>query len=120
MKLSTLTDWIRGRSNGSPPVGTTHVLAHLPSFLLGPPGCGDVGWWEIQTLANHEAGTPASDSPDLDGPAAMDAMDLCSFAGDALGCTLTFTRFDVEIWSPSDATWVTEPAYYLIPSGGDR
>lgn len=123
MSLRTLSaKFIRGRTNGAPPAGATHVLQHVPSWLLEPTDPEGCGFWELRTLAEHYSGAVPSLPDGPDGPPDAGREELAGFAAGVLGFPVTLSRFDVEIRAAGRRLggWEAEPAYYIIPAGGDR
>jgi hypothetical protein len=106
---------IRVRRDPRTPRGTTHVLQHYPAVLIVPDYTGGQGDWDIQTLADHLAGTPRDFAPAIDGPATLSEAELLAYAEETLGFPVTLTRFEVEIGDGDGrtATWYTEPAFYI-------
>jgi hypothetical protein len=90
-----------------PPPGTTHVLQHLPSFLVDPPQEG----WGLQAIGDYLASTPADHVPFLCGPADMD--ETAYFAEQSLGYLVALTPFEVEF--SVDGQQFAAPAFYVGP-----
>lgn len=96
------------------PKGTTHVLQHYPAVLLVPDYTGGEGNWDIQTLGNHLAGTPAGDPPVLDMPIGASEPNLAAFAERELGFPVTLTRFEAEASvAGQPAAWHPAPGFYV-------
>lgn len=107
---------IRVRRDPRTPRGTTHVLQHYPAVLLEPDYTGGRGNWDIQTLGNHLAGTPAAGPPALEMPVGAKESDLTAFAEQELGRSVTLTRFESEISITGDpGTWHPAPGFYVTP-----
>lgn len=94
-----------------PPRGTTHVVAHWPAFLLTKDTTGGQGFWEIETLANFQAGTPADGQAGFDGPDDVSENHVAAFARDSLGYPVTLDRFEIEVEG------VICPAFHVTPKG---
>jgi hypothetical protein len=103
------------------PKGTTHVLQHYPAVLLVPDYTGGEGNWDIQTLGNHLAGTPAGNPPVLQMPIGASETDLAAFAERELGFPVTLTRFEAEVSTADDpATWHPAPGFYVTRAAAVR
>jgi hypothetical protein len=91
----------------------THVLAWMPPFLLPR---GFVGYWDLQTLADWEDGTPQGICGTLDLPADADAGYLAEWAAAQLGYPVTLARSETGVrlrlhrWH---GRWRTVPVYYV-------
>lgn len=120
MPLDTLRGRFRRRYAEAPPPGTTHILQYLPPAVFAPPR--PAGAWVLQTLFNHENGTPDGALPDVDGGLRMAPAKLSRFTEDALGWPVALTPFREEILLDSDpgAGWLPAPGYYLTPARGHR
>ncbi len=108
----------RGGCPPPPPPGATYVLAYMPPSFLVPPDPDSEGWWEIRTVADFAAGTPADDPPNMDGPPCLSETTLAGFAERVLGCPLTLIRFDLELKAADK--WLPAPGYFLTPAGSNR
>ncbi len=110
------------REHYEAPPGTTHVLSYCPAALAAHPAPAE-GWWEIQALADHSAGTPAAEPASIEGPAGLDWGVLAGFAARTLGHPVALTPFSLELMAAEDypdGEWLPAPGYYLTPAGGDR
>jgi hypothetical protein len=92
----------------------THVLEYIPWWLFdGPKGSF---FWDLQTRANFEAGTP-EDAHDLPKPA--DVADptpwLTEQVGAQLGHPVILTAACQEIKRRRYGRWHTVPVFYVSP-----
>lgn len=134
MILRDLTRRLTDRGTGEAPPGTTHVLAHVPSKLMG---CGHPhpgGVWELWTARDYYLRSPAClpvrlcrrDPADewsmFDGPAGMDQDDLRGIAEQVLRRPVMLVAFVEAFGIPPEfpVEWLTEPGYFITPAGGDR
>jgi hypothetical protein len=106
----------RSRREYRPPAGVTHVLEYIPSWLLDPGPGG--GIWQLQTLDNWLAGTPAGDYCSIEGPASMTEEDFGRFALDGPDGTVYLDeagylgRFEAEI-SDGAHTMTDAPCWWI-------
>ena len=92
----------------------THVLQRIPEFLVkgGPP------FWELQSRANYDAGTPAYTLETLDLPEDADPVDLAEWTAGQVGYPVVLVPGEEDIRLPYPfARWHTVPLYFVSPEG---
>lgn len=96
----------------------THILHWVPGYLVKG-GCdwGD-GWWELQPLADYEAGEPQG-NPDwyLEGePRDIEADDFTEWIAGLTGYPVSVEKSSVRITCPRALRTSREPVWYVRPA----
>lgn len=96
----------------------THVLHWVPGYLVRG---GSDGWWELQPVADYDAGEPQLD-PDWyleDEPRDIDAADFTEWIASLAGFPVTVEQDSVRITSPRSLRFFRpEPVWWIRPAEG--
>jgi hypothetical protein len=109
-------------------LAVTHVLHWVPGYLIRGGAVWGDGWWELQSIADYDAGEPQTDPAWMleAEPRDIDADDFTEWIAEMVGYPVEVEKSSTRItclralkWNREEPVWLVYPAQVNQASGAD-